>query len=226
MARPWQTLETCETPDGVLELRRRGEDEFLITIAGRVLMNSHANRSELALAELACEAIEGQTPQRMLIGGLGMGCTLRAALDGLGPEAEVVVCELNPIIERWCREQLTAVHGHALDDSRVRVEIVDVAEAIARWADDRSAPRLDAIVLDLYEGPSKGSGVRSDPIFGNQALDAARRALAPGGVFAVWSEAPDPDFATRLKKLGFASELKRPGRGGLRHAVYLAKRNR
>jgi spermidine synthase len=224
LARPWRTLERAETADGPLELRQRGEDDFLITIGGRVLMNSHANRSELALATLACGEMAGQAEPRVLVGGLGMGCTLRATLDALPAEAQVRVCELNPVMVEWCRGPLAVVNRSALDDPRVQIEIGDVSARIAHLADDRSGPRVDAILLDLYEGPHAGTHPKRDPLYGSRALDAARRALSHGGIFAVWSEDPDAAFERRLAAAGFEARRERPGQGGRRHTVYLAHR--
>jgi spermidine synthase len=226
MAIPWQTIDRVPTPDGELELRQRGGGDFLITIAGRVLMNSRANRSELALATLVCEELVERAGIRMMIGGLGMGCTLRAALDGLSADAEITLCELNATIERWCRGPLSVVNGRALEDPRTSLLIDDVAHAIRDHADDRSRPRLDAIVLDLYEGPHSRTHPKRDPFYGSQALDTTRRALAIGGIFAIWSEVPDEAYEKRLRRTGFSLELHRAGRGGLRHAVYLARRKR
>jgi spermidine synthase len=226
VTKTWRTLDQTDTKAGALELRQRGESDFLITIAGRVLMNSHANRSELVLAEWVCEAIAERPAPRVLLGGLGMGCTLRAALDQLPQDARVRVSELTPIIEKWCAGPLAGINGGALADPRVEVEIVDVARAISQHADDRSRPRLDAIVLDLYEGPHAKTNPKRDPIYGSQALDTTRRALSVGGVFAIWSEAPDDGFEQRVKGGGFSLELRRAGKGGRRHAVYLARRKR
>jgi spermidine synthase len=226
MAKPWTTLESEETPDGVLELRRRDEHEFLITIAGRVLMNSHANRSELALAECVCRALKDQSKPRLLLGGLGMGCTLQAAISGLSAEASIEVSEITPAVARWCAGPLAEINRGALDDSRVELKIEDVAKTIAKRAADREQPRFDAIVLDLYEGPHAKTNAKRDPFYGSVALDATRRALAAGGVFAIWSEAPDAAFEKRVKAIGFKLELIRAGKGGRRHAVYLARRSR
>jgi len=223
MARPWQTLDSAETDAGLLELRRRGDDEFLIVIAGRVLMNSRQNRSEVAVGRWPCEELAGHPAPLVLIGGLGMGCTLRAALDVLPAGARVVVAELNPIVERWCRGPLAGVHGHALDDPRVRVAISDVARVIDAHA-RKDAPRFDAIVLDLYEGPHAKTDAARDPLYGSRALERTRRALHPGGFLAVWSEAADAGFEKRLGRAGFEVRRARPGRGGLRHAVHLARR--
>ncbi|MFT4572790.1 MAG: spermidine synthase, partial [Candidatus Binatia bacterium] len=215
-----------QTRDGLLELRQRGETEFLITIAGRILMNSHANRSELALADCVVAALEGQASPRMMIGGLGMGCTLQAAASGLPDDASIVVAELTPIVARWCAGPLAGVNQNALADPRVEVRIQDVSRAIADHANDRSKPRLDAILLDLYEGPHAKTHPKRDPFYGTGALDATRRALVKGGLFAIWSEAPDAAFEKRVKAIGFKLERTRPGKGGLRHVVYMARRAR
>lgn len=223
MARPWRSLDTAATPDGELELRQRGDDDFLILIGGRVLMNSRQNRSEVAVAELPCRALARHRAPFVLIGGLGMGCTLRAALDVLPDTARVVVAELNAAIERWCRGPLAPVHRRALDDPRVRIVIEDVSALIEAHG-RKGAPRFDAIVLDLYEGPHAGTAARSDPLYGSRAIERMRRALHPGGWLSVWSEAADAGFAKRLARAGFETQRARPGRGGLKHAVYVARR--
>lgn len=226
MAKPWKTLDREDTPHGVLELRKRDEHEFLITIAGRVLMNSHANRSELTLATCVCEKLEGCAAPRLLLGGLGMGCTLLAAVEGLPDQASIEVSEITPIVARWCAGPLAGINHSALDDPRVRLKIEDVSRTIAKRADDRNEPRFDAIVLDLYEGPHANTNAKRDPFYGAIALDATRRALAVGGLFAIWSEAPDVAFEKRVKTIGFELELIRSGKGGRRHTVYLARRSR
>jgi spermidine synthase len=215
---PWKTLATVATAEGALELRRRGDGVFLIVIAGRVLMTSNDRRSEQALATLACQGLAAPRP-RVLIGGLGMGYTARAALDALPAAAELVVAELTPEIEAWCRGPLAPLTGAALDDPRVRVVIGDVARAIA------DAPRghYHAILLDLYEGPHAATQRTDDPFYGRAALAASRAALAAGGVLAVWSEDPDEDFARRLVTAGFELEVRRLGKPR-RHVVYLARK--
>src|SRR6185369_1452532 len=123
------------TPDGQLDLRRRGEKDFLITIAGRVLMSSAAHRSEDKLAELACAGLARKRRARVLVSGLGMGFTLRAALDQLGPDAEVTVAELNPVVVEWCTSgPLAPLTASAACDPRVTVEVADVSVHIARLA--------------------------------------------------------------------------------------------
>ena len=214
---PSPRRRSSSAPSAV-ELRRRGDGAFLNLIAGRVLMTSNDRRSEQALATLACQGLAAQRP-RVLIGGLGMGYTVRAALDALPAAAEVVVAELTPEIEAWCRGPLAPLTGAALDDPRVRVVIGDVARTIA------GAPRghYDAILLDLYEGPHAATQRTDDPFYGKAALAASRAALAAGGVLAVWSEDPDEAFARRLATAGFELEVRRLGKPR-RHVVYLARR--
>src|SRR5512144_1092478 len=138
MAQPWKTLDRLETTDGILELRQRGERDFLILINGRVLMNSGASRSEISLGRDACRLIADRPRSRVLIGGLGMGLTLRAALDVLPATAAVVVAELNPVVIRWCRGPLAPLTGQAIDDPRVSVVAGDVADVIAATAKDKA----------------------------------------------------------------------------------------
>ena len=220
MSRPWQTLERVQTPEGLLELRRRDERDFLIVIGGRVLMSSTAFRSEVFLAEAACKRLGPGA--RVVIGGLGMGLTLRAALDALPMDAQVLCVELNADVVRWCRGPLAGVSAQALDDPRVTVEVGDVAAVIARLS--RQGPRQDAIVLDLYEGPHAATQRPDDPFYGPLALKTSLQALQPAGLLAVWSEDPDAAFEKRLVATGFSVSTDHPGHGGRRHVVYLAQR--
>ena len=222
MAQPWEPLDRVDTADGLLELRRRGEHDFLIVINGRVLMNSSANRSEVVLGESACQGVAGRKSPRVLIGGLGMALTLRAALDSLSPTAQVVVAELNPVVVQWCCGPLAALTGSAIDDQRVTVVIDDVSSVIAKAAKP-GAERFDAIIIDLYEGPGPATDARNDPFYGSQALKMTAAALSQGGIFAIWGENSDAAFEKRLTAAGFSVDRQRPGRGGLRHVVYLAK---
>lgn len=217
--RPWRILDRVQTPDGVLDLRRRGDREFLITIGGRVLMTSAAHRSEVELARLAAVPLAGNRRPQVLLGGLGMGFTLRALLDELPPAARVTVVDLNARVVGWCRGPLAAIAGHALDDRRVTVEITDVARLIAD-----GAPRWDAIVLDLYEGPHAATNGTRDPIYGARALRRSFNALRPGGALAIWSEEPDRPFEVRFAAAGFEVQRHRAGRGGRAHVVYVGLR--
>lgn len=223
MTRPWQTLETVDTAEGPLTLSRRGERELLITIDGRVLMNGVANRSELALADLACAELArtARPTPRVLVGGLGLGFTLRATLDALPADARVTVVELNDVVVRWCRGPAAVLTDDALQDPRVTVQIADVSGVIAAAARDHAV--YDAILLDLYEGPHEATQHRRDPFYGAAALRTTRAALAGGGIFAVWSEEPDRAFEKRLDKAGFQTDRRRAGKGGRRHVIYLAR---
>jgi spermidine synthase len=148
-----------------------------------------------------------------------MGYTVRAALDALPAGAEVVVAELTPAIEAWCRGSLAPLTGAALDDPRVRVVIGDVARTIS----DAPAGSYHAILLDLYEGPHAATQRGDDPFYGRAALARSRAALATGGVLAVWSEEPDAAFAQRLATAGFEVATHRLGKPR-RHVVYLGRK--
>ena len=218
MSRPWETLDRRDTPDGELELRRRGPDDFLILVGGRVLMNSRECRSEQVLGVAGCRDVGPDA--RVLVGGLGMGLTLRAVLDTVSSTARVDVAELHPVVGEWCRGPLAELTDGAVLDPRVSLEITDVADWIA------AAPKghYDAIVLDLFEGPHAKTNADSDPLYGRRAIDRTWRALARGGVMAVWAEAPERAFEARLVKRGFRVESERPGKGGYRHWVVLARK--
>jgi spermidine synthase len=225
MARPWRIVDRVDTDEGLLDLRQRGETDFIITIDNRVLMNASANMSEMVLAELACEPLKNKKNPRVLVGGLGMGFTLKAALDNLPADAEVVVAELNPVIVKWCRGPIAHFTGGAVDDPRVKVVIDDVASVIRNAAIKDRANRFDAIILDLYEGPHGGAPGRGEYLYGDRAIALSSSALNAGGIFAVWSEDPDKAFEKRLKAAGFSVNRQRPGRGGRRHVVYIASKS-
>lgn len=225
MAKPWKTIESISTDEGVLELRQRDERDFLITVGGLVLMNSLANRSEVVLGRLGCEKLLHCPAPRVLVGGLGMGYTLRAVLDSLPASAQVVVAELNPVVLDWCRGPLADLTDAAVNDSRVRVEITDVADLVRRTAQAGSAERFDAIVFDLYKGPHHRTDSRNDPLYGSRAIGFTREALKDKGRFAIWGENYDEGFVKRLRAAGFEVSGQRPGRGGLRHMVFVADKN-
>jgi spermidine synthase len=223
MAQPWKVIETITTDEGNLELRQRGEKDFLITIGPQVLMNSLSNRSEIVLGELGCSHLKECEGARVLVGGLGMGYTLRAVLDNLHSTAQVVVAELNPTVGKWCRGPLALLTDCAVNDQRVTVEIGDVARLIRRVAVDGGAARFNAIVLDLYRGPHAKTHESDDPLYGSRAIENMRAALKPCGVVAVWGENYDEGFDKRLQKTGFTVTTTRPGKGGFRHVVFLGR---
>ncbi|NOQ52694.1 MAG: spermidine synthase [Desulfuromonadaceae bacterium] len=221
MALPWKTLDRFATEEeGTLELRQRGKGDFLITLGPQVLMNSKAQRSEIALGELGGGGLKNHPNPRVLVGGLGMGITRRAVLDTLPETARVIVAELNPKILEWCLGPLAELTGGAAGDPRVTVEITDVAELIRQSSDEA----FDAVILDLYRGPHPQTDRHNDPIYGSRAIERTRDTLKPGGVFAVWGENPDAGFEGRLAAAGFAVRCERPGKGGYRHAVWVAEK--
>lgn len=221
MALPWTTLASVPTKDGVLELRRRGEKDFLITIAGRVLMTSSAHRSEDALAKLACTPLQTKKAARVLVSGLGMGFTLRAALDELAEDAKVVVAELNPVVVDWCTTHLAPLIGDAVRDKRVKVEVIDVAKYLANAAAESSRP-FDAIVLDMYEGPQAQVNPQ-DPLYSVTAMRRTHACLKVGGTLAVWCEGRSLGFEGSLRGGGFDFRMERHGRGARIHHVYVAR---
>jgi spermidine synthase len=223
MAQPWKTVESVATDEGTIELRQRGERDFLIMLDSQVLMNSLANRSEVVLGQLGCDHLKEIENPRVLVGGLGMGFTLRAVLDSLPETAQVVVAEMTPAVHEWCRGPLAALTRTAVDDPRVTVEIGDVAHRIRRSAVNGGEARFDAIILDLYRGPHAKTHHSDDPLYGSRALDNMRAALKPCGVVAVWGENYDESFDKRLRNAGFTVTTDRPGRGGLRHVVFVGQ---
>ena len=221
---PWETLGEATTPDGTrVALKRRGH-EFLLLADGRSLMPSTITGSEKALAEKGCAHLTRRTAPKLLIGGLGMGFTGRAALDVLPADAQIVVAELVPEVQHWNEQWLGALAGHPLKDGRVRVEIGD-ALAVIRAASDG----FDAILLDVDNGPAEFAAEGNDALYSQAGLYSMSRALRSGGVLAVWSAWEDGRFLRRLKALGFDVRLDRVrghGRRGARHYIYLATMGR
>jgi spermidine synthase len=215
--KPWKNLDEEATADGTLVLRQRGERDFLLTVAGRVLMSSMLHRSEDMLAKLAVERLAESQAPRVLTAGLGLGFTLRALLEVLPARADVEVAELHACVVRWCRGPLAVINGGAADDRRVRVVLGDVMASIS------SGRRYDAIVLDLMEGPSRDRTAALARLYGPRALSRVREALSPGGVYAVWGEQDDPSFLDALMRAGFDARRVIVGKGGPRHVVYIAQ---
>jgi spermidine synthase len=223
MPKPFKRLESVVTPEGPLELHQRGERDFLLTVGGRVLMTSAIRHSEIELAQQSCAHIRERSPARVLIGGLGLGYTLRAALDALRTNARVTVAELNPVVVRWCRGPLSILTDNCLADPRVRVVERDVLEVVREAVDQPEHQRYDAIIWDLYCGPGCGAPRAVDErLYGAASVKRAHQALNPGGVFAVWGEKRDPKFETRLTRCGFHLEQTENRGKGVRHAVYIA----
>ncbi|HWA88606.1 MAG TPA: hypothetical protein VG889_01130 [Rhizomicrobium sp.] len=217
---PWVHLDTAAVPGGgELKLMRRG-DEFSIMAGSTTLMNSRMSGSEIVLAELACDRLGGRRNCSMLIGGYGMGFTLRAALSGLGPDARVLVAELVPAVVEWARGAMAELTAGCLDDSRSCIRNVDVGEVIAS-----ARSRFDAILLDVDNGPDGLSRSANDRLYDRRGLEAARKALRPKGLLAVWSAGPNKAFRRRLGQAGFAVEEveARGNKGrGARHVIWIA----
>lgn len=221
---PWDLLATAAAPGGGgLRLLRRGPEFSIRLQDGNELMNSRLGGSEEALARLALRELPGGAAPRILIGGLGMGFTLRAAL-ALAPErASLVVAEILPELVEWADRHMAEVFGDCLGDPRVRVQVADVAALIRQGSSDH-----DAILLDVDNGPGGLTRPGNDALYAEAGLTAARRALAPGGVLAVWSASPDAGFTRRLQRCGFMARAHpvRAGHSGrgARHVIWIARR--
>lgn len=222
--KPWIKIAEAVAPDGIrLELRRRDE-EHVITAGGRDLMSSEDGASGKALAELGCRHLPKSEAARVLVGGLGMGFTLRAALDAVSPDSTVEVVELVPEVVSWNREHLSALAGRPLDDPRVELIVDDVAARIGS-----ADARYDVILLDVDNGPSALAHQGNDRLYARSGIAAAQRALRPGGVLGVWSFSDDERFSRRLVDRGFEVathrvSASRKGRGRY-HLVWIARRN-
>ncbi len=222
---PWVLLDKTEVPGdgGEMKLYQRAH-EFSISVKNEELMNNRMHGSEDALAELACERVADRKDPRVLIGGLGMGFTLRAALDHLGGNAEVVIAELVPAVVKWNRTHLAELAGRPLDDPRVTVRESDVGLVI------REAPgAYDAIMLDVDNGPDGLTHEGNDRLYTRGGINAAKAALKPGGILGVWSAEPDPSFTKRLRGAGFKIEevsVRARKTKGRRHTIWLAEKSR
>jgi spermidine synthase len=223
---PWLQIDSARVPGADVELRlmRRG-DEFSMKLGQNELMNSRLSASEEALATLACRRLEAVQAPHLLIGGLGMGFTLRAALAVLGSEARIMVAELVPAVIAWAKGPMAEVFGGSLGDPRAHILTADVADVI-----QSHASAFDAILLDVDNGPEGLIRRANDALYGLKGLIAIHRALRPGGVLAVWSSGPNPSFTKRLRDAGFdVSEVAvraTTRRRGARHVIWFATRPR
>jgi len=220
---PWSHLDTAQVPGGgELRLLRRGA-EFSIKLGTNELMNSRLSATEQALATIACEKIKSRERPRILIGGLGMGFTLRAALVVLGKQAQIIVAELVPAVVAWARGPMAEMFGDSLTDARVRIRETDVGGLIRA-----ARSEYDAILLDVDNGPEGMTRAANDRLYDLEGLAAAYTALRPGGVLAIWSSRPDPKFTQRLRKTSF-DVVENPVRakgpqGGAQHFIWTATR--
>ena len=222
--KPFELLGQTLSPDGtVLKLIRRG-DEYIILADGAILMSSRMHGSEEALATFACHRVRTLEQPSVLIGGLGMGFTLRATLDLLSPDATVVVAELVPAVVEWNRGTLGSLAGHPLKDKRVRVETGDVAVTLTSYLG-----QFDAVLLDVDNGPTAFTASNNAGLYDNRGIAAARAALKMEGVLAVWAAREDRRFQQRLRHGGFDVQMHRVrGRlkeGGPRHIIFLSDKS-
>lgn len=221
---PWVLLDEVDVPGdgGTLKLYQRAF-EFSILIDHEELMNSRMHGSEEALAELVCQQVTENKHPRVLIGGLGMGFTLRAALDHLGTGAEVLVAELVPALVQWNRTHLAGLAEKPLEDPRVTLREADVALVIGE-----KAGVYDAILLDVDNGPDALTHQGNGKLYSRDGIDAARKALKPGGILGVWSAGRDSVFTKRLRGAGFQVEevtVRARGTKGRRHTIWVARKN-
>lgn len=219
--KPWETLDRRTAPDGIpLELRRRGH-EYLIVAGGYDLMATGDEASSRSLAELGLAAVRGPV-HHVLVGGLGMGYTLREALDRCGPDAEVEVAELSDAVAAWNRTHLADLAGSPLQDPRTQLRVADVRLRIS------AGGTRDAILLDVDNGAGALAHADNDSLYGARGLTAAWAALRPGGVLAIWSFGTEPAFEKRAKRQGFEVRThrvtgSRQGRGR-HHVIVVARR--
>jgi spermidine synthase len=217
--KPWELLGQARTPEGEELALTRRDREYVILASGKSLMSNRMHGSEQALATFAFERVRAPEP-RVLVGGLGMGFTLRATLDHLPPDATVVVAELVPAIVDWNRGPLGPLAGHPLDDKRVTIDVGDVAATLRS-----SAGRFDAVLLDVDNGPRAFTTTANGALYSDAGLASARAALRPGGVLAVWSAWEDRKFEQRLRYAGFTVDVERVRarlkHGGPRHVIFL-----
>jgi len=218
---PWKALDRVKMADGSeLTLSMRG-DHYAIRVGGASLMSSDSHASEELLAVHGCEGLKARPGVRVLVGGLGMGFTVRAALDALADDAAVDVVELIAAVVRWNRDHLAHLAGAPLADARVHVVQGDVGKII-----EKSEGRYDAILLDVDNGPEAFTTHENRRLYTAYGLGLARRALRPNGTFAVWSAFEDPEFAHRLRVAGFHIQTRRVRAqrgGGGRHVLWLGR---
>lgn len=219
---PRELVATARVPDGEeLRLFRRGDD-FMIVVDRNELMNSRMSGSEEALAVMAAQRLGDRAAPRVLIGGYGMGFTLRAALQAFPAAASLTVAELVPEIIAWARGPMAGLTAGCLDDPRVTIAQDDVVALIGE-----RPGAWDAILLDVDNGPDGLSRAANGRLYSREGLARARSALRPAGVLAVWSSAPDAAFTRRLKECGFAVEevavRARSNGKGARHTLWFAR---
>lgn len=222
--KPRELLSESVTPDGAPITLTRDAEAYVVRVSGVPLMSSRVHGSEDAMADVGCAPLRARRAARALVGGLGMGFTLRATLDALGSDAEVVVSELLPVVVDWNRGPLAPLAGRPLDDPRVRLEVGDLAALVRR-----SPPRsFDALLLDVDNGPEAFTVASNAWLYSRAGIDALRAMLRPGGVLVVWSAARSTRFERDLRSAGLSSEVvpvraRGPIKKGSRHLLYVGR---
>ncbi|MCB1020779.1 MAG: hypothetical protein KDC27_12680 [Acidobacteria bacterium] len=217
--KPWVELGRTKTPGGGDMRLKQRDDEYSIVVDGVELMSSRVHGSEEALAEVACEELGGRKKPSVLVGGLGMGFTLRAALELLPSDASVMVAELVPQVAEWNRGPLASLAGEPLEDARVELKLADVGAVLRQ-----SVGKFDAILLDVDNGPAALTSSGNSDLYGEPGVARLHRALRPGGRLAVWSAWAERDFEQRLRRQGFRARTVRVrarGNKGSRHVIFV-----
>jgi spermidine synthase len=215
----WETIETARIADGSAFVLARHGDEWVVRVEQQLLMSNRMHDSEIALAQRSIAQVDD--PRSVLVGGLGLGYTLRAALDCVPAEAEVTVVELVPELIEWNRKHLGALNQQPLDDPRCRVVVGDVFDLIKH-----STAAFDVILLDVDNGPQALAQARNQRIYGDSGVRACHAALRPGGIVGIWSRGPNARYERTLRRGSFEVEMQRvPARigTGARHVLFLAK---
>lgn len=220
--KPWETLGEALAPDGTRITLARRDTEYVILANGQLLMTNRMHTSEETLAAVACEALGARPGLRVLIGGLGMGYTLRTALDNLPRDATVVVAEIMPVVVEWNEGTLGPLAGHPLRDPRVTVDVRDISETLRN-----NRAGFDAIMLDVDNGADAIAVATNRTLYGPRGIRALRDALRPGGVLSVWSDGDDKPFGRHLRAAGFTVEMRRvrarDRAKGPKHTIFIAR---
>jgi spermidine synthase len=222
--KPWEVLAETSTPDRHRIRLARRDDEYLISMNGKTLMSSRMHGSEEVLATAACRHLRTVARPRVLVGGLGMGFTLAAALEVVSSSAIVIVAELLPAVVEWNRGPLGSCAGYPLTDRRVRIAVVDVGVIV------RSKPdHFDAILLDVDNGPAAFATPKNQALYDDAGVGASYAALRSGGALAVWSAWHDREFEKRLRVRGFSTHVERVRdrrkTGGSRHTIFVGRKH-
>jgi spermidine synthase len=219
--KPWNLIDRTPTPDGKTISLHEHDGSYFIRVDGVPLMSTRQHTSEERLAELACAHVRGVPGARVLIGGLGFGFTLRAALNALAPDATVVVAEILAAVVEWNRNPAYPLAADAMADPRVTVLQRDVGEVIRE-----SREEFDSILLDVDNGPAAMSTAGNQRLYDPAGLRSTRAALTFGGCAAFWSAAPDPEFPKLMARAGFAVDVQHVrarGNSGARHTIFLGR---